>query len=117
MSFTRNFDGKATLEELERALETKQRVKTANLLSIQGRNAQLDDGTKLKVNVAEFDPQDAISKVHDDLKLVKKSDASVSFLAQMAAEARIQIGGDMNIFLENAAETILVFGRTTPKKP
>src|SRR5262245_3894125 len=98
MTFSRNFDGKSTLDELERALETKQRVTMANLLSLQGRNAQLDDGTPLKVNVAEFDPQPSRSMVHDDLKLIKKADADVTFLAQMTAESRTQIGGEMNVF-------------------
>jgi len=113
MAFTRNFDGKAKLDELERGCESVQKVRTANLLSIQGRNAELDDGTKLKVNVAQFDPQDRRRDVHDDLKMVKKDDADVAFLSQMAAESRTQIGGDMNVFIENQAVTILVFGKTT----
>jgi hypothetical protein len=113
MAFSRIFDGKATLDELERACETMQRVKMANLLSIQGRNAQLDDGTKLKVNVAQFDPKDRRSEVRDDLKLVKKTDASPAFLAQMAAEGRAPVNGDMNAIVENNAETILAFAKKT----
>ncbi|MBD0324828.1 MAG: hypothetical protein ICV68_00265 [Pyrinomonadaceae bacterium] len=113
MAFSRIFDGKATLEELERALENMQKLKMANLLTVQGRNAQLDDGTKMNVNVAQFDPQDRRSQVHDDIKMVKKEDASVAFRAQMAAEGRAPVGGDMNVFVENKTVTILVFGKTT----
>ena len=113
MAFSRNFDGKATLDELERALETMQRVKVANLLTIQGRNAEFDDGTQMKVNVAQFDPKDNRSEVHDDLKLVKKADATPAFMSQMAAQGRAPVGGDMNVFIENEAETILVFGKTS----
>ena len=113
MAFTRIFDGKVTLDELDRSLETMQRVKIANLLSIQGRKAELDDGTKLNVNVTQFDPQDERSDVHDDLKLVKKTDATVQFLAQMAQEGRTQVGGDMNVFIADQPVTIVVFGKTT----
>ena len=113
MAFSRIFDGKATLDELERACETMQVLKMSNLLSIQGRDAELNDGTKLKVNVVQFEPQDRRRDVIDDLKLVKKADATVAFIAQMAAEGRAPIGGDMNVFLESKAETILVFGKKT----
>jgi hypothetical protein len=111
--FHRNFDGKSTLSELERACETTQKIKRANLTGIEGRNAQLADGTKMNVNVAEFDPKPNPSDVHDDLVLVKKDDADKVFLDKMASEKRTQIGADMNVFIENVAETILVYGKTS----
>jgi hypothetical protein len=111
--FHRNFDGKATLSELERACETTQKLKRANLTVIEGRNAQLADGTTMNLNVAEFNPQSNPSQVHDDLKLVKKAEADKAFLDQMAAESRAQVGGDMNVFVENQAAVILVFGKTS----
>lgn len=114
MAFSRIFDGKATLKELERACETMEMVKMANLLSIQGRDAELPDGTKLKVNVAQFDPKNHRRDILDDLELVKKADADQAFLQRMAAEGRAAIGGDMIVFIEDQSDTILVFGKTTP---
>lgn len=113
MAFSRNFDGKATLAELEKACENVQKIKRANLTDIEGRNAEFADGTKMNVNVAKFTPQSNPSTVRDDLKFVKKTDANVAFIAQMAAEGRAQIGSEMNVFIENKANTILVFGKTT----
>ncbi len=109
--FNRIFDGKASLDELDRGCESIQRLRRANLQSVEGRNAQFDNGTQVNVNVAQFQAVADLNDVHDDLKLVKKDDADVAFLAQMAAEGRSQIGGDMNIFISNVATTILIFAK------
>jgi hypothetical protein len=111
--FDRIYDAKATLSELERGCETTQKMKRANLTSIEGRNAELPDKTKINVNVGHFDPKPNPSDVHDDITMVKKADATVTFRAQMAAEGRTQVGGDMNVFVESQPETILIFGKTT----
>lgn len=111
--FDRKFFGIATLIQLQNACMDVAIKKTADLVEIEGRNAQLPDGSQSKINVVRFDPKDDESEVRDDLRFVKKADATVAFIAQMASEGRAQIGGDMDVFIEDKAETILVFGKTT----
>jgi hypothetical protein len=111
MAFTRIFDGKSTLEELQRACIAMAQVKMANVVTIQGRKAQLDDGTKLNVNVVKFEPQDSQTAVHSDIKMATESDANQVFLQQMAAEGRAPVNGNMSVFIANAAETIVAFAK------
>ena len=108
MSFTRLFDGKATLEELERACMNIQMVRMANVTNIEGRNGELE-GERIDVNVVTFDPKDRPRQVRSNLKFVAEDDAD---FAQMATEGRTQLGGPgktMDVFVDGAATTILVF--------
>ncbi|KAF0249168.1 MAG: hypothetical protein FD167_1430 [bacterium] len=107
----RIYDAKETLADLELACKDIQTIRIANLTNIEGRKAEFPDGTKHNVNVAVFESQEDISKVRDDLKFVKKEDATVGFIAQMAKEGRAQIGGDMFVFVEDKDTTILIFGK------
>jgi hypothetical protein len=109
--FERIFPGTAKLDELEVACIDVERKKTANLMTVEGRNAQLPDGTPSNVNVVQFDPKDDESEVQFDLKFVRKADATPAFLAQMAAEGRAQVGGDMSIFIEDQPDTVLIFAK------
>lgn len=111
--FERSFFGKATLVQLQNACIDVEKKKTANFIEVEGRDAQLPDGTNAKINIARFDPKDDESEVRDDLTFVKKADANVNFHAKMAQQGKAQIGGEMDVFIEDKAETILVFGKTT----
>ncbi len=109
----RTFNGNKTLDTLQQDCIDIQEVKKANLTNVQGQNALMPTETKITVNICEFELKDDIGEVHDDLKFVKKADVNVAFLAQMAAESRIQIGGDMDIFVEDTAVNICIFGKIT----
>jgi len=113
MAFTEIFPATGNLEALEKTIMAFQRAMIANLIDIQGRNAQIEDGSNVNVNVVQFEPQDRRSQVRKNLKFVKKDDATVAFRAQMAAEGRTQVGSEMNVLIENTAVTILIFGKMT----
>ena len=113
MAFHEIFSATGNLEALERTIIAFQSAKIANLISIQGRNAQIEDGPNVKVNVAEFEPQDHRNKVRKNLKFVKIDDATIAFRSQMATEGRMQVGSEMNVFIDNTAVTILIFGKMT----
>jgi hypothetical protein len=113
MAFTEIFSATGNIEALERTILAFQKARIANLISIQGRNAQIEDGSNVNVNIAEFEPQDRRSQVRKNLKFVKKDDATVAFRSQMATEGRMQVGSEMNVFIENTAVTILIFGKMT----
>jgi NADH dehydrogenase/NADH:ubiquinone oxidoreductase subunit G len=93
MPFPEMFPASATLEELQRTLIAFQKIKTANLINITGRNAELDDGTKLNVNLADFEPQTRRNQINKVLVLVKDDDANVAFLTRMTAESMSPLGG------------------------
>ncbi len=109
----RTFNGKNTLAALQQDCMDIQSIKKANLTKIEGQKAVTPTETKITANVCTFDLKDDVSQVHDNLVFVKKSDATVTFIAKMAQESRTQIGGDMDVFIEDTAETILVFGKIT----
>lgn len=112
MSHPELFPASASLEDSQETIISFQMKLTANLISIQGRNAVLDNGTKLNVNLAEFDPKLKKSEINKSLVFVKKSDADPAFLAKMAAESRSPLGGagkEFNVFIEGSAEKILIF--------
>jgi hypothetical protein len=112
MPFPEIFPASATLEDLQRTLITFQKAQIANLISIQGRNAELDDGTKLDVNLAEFDPKDDRSDVNKVLVLVENDDATTAFLAQMATQSMTQLGGagkKWRVFIKGDPVNILIF--------
>jgi hypothetical protein len=109
----RTFNGKNTLATLQQDCMDIQMIKKANLTKVEGQNAVTPTDTKITVNVCTFDQKDDVSEVHDDLVFVKKSAATVTFIAKMVQESRTQIGDDMDVFIEDKAETILVFGKIT----
>jgi hypothetical protein len=113
MAFSETFPANGALEALATTIMAYQRAKIANLINIQGRNAQVEDGSNVNVNIAEFEPQDRRNQVRKNLKFVRKADATVTFRSQMTAEGRTQVGGEMNVFIENTAVTILIFGKMT----
>ena len=112
----RIYDGKIAIGELERTCETIQHLRRVNLTDIQGRVARFENGTTANVNIATFVRMPNMSDVHDELTFIKKDDADVTFLARMTAEGRTRVGGvdhEMEIFIENTAVAILVYGKST----
>lgn len=111
MAFTRFFDGKNSLKDLERSYINIVNLRQANLVNIQGRLGNLEDKTQIKANVATFEPTDNPNNLLGDLVFLTETQATPAKIAEMAAQGRRQIGEKMTVFIEGNGAQILVFGK------
>ena len=107
----RFFDGQGSLQDLQISCINICNVRSANLVKIQGRLANTEDGKQIKVNIVTFMALENPNDLIGDLKFAKDSDVTVDFRRQMADERRQEIGNGMNIFASNNAVKIRIFGK------
>lgn len=111
MAYELYFPGTAGLKETEDTVEANQLAGIANMVNIQGRNAEFDDKTKANLNVVEFEPVDKRFQIRKILTFVETKDVD---FAAMAAAGMTQLGGDgkeFNVFIGDKPKEIFVFYR------
>jgi hypothetical protein len=111
--FPINFAGNVPLDQTCRGIKTIQEKETANLTSVEPVVNEKDNGTKVKVNIANFKRADGILDVLDDIKCF---DVSTPQGAANAASAQHDYKPVWSgkIWVNDKLTDVHILGRTTP---
>lgn len=110
--FTRVFPGNVPLSDTQGACKVSQQDHTANLIGLKPALHKKADGTKTKVNVADFeeDPNGDVLNINVDLRLIDVSTPSG------AADAAALAGTHTKLFacqahIQDSIKDVEVFGK------
>jgi len=110
--FTRVYPGNVPLGDTQAACKTTQQDHTANLIGLRPALHKKPDGTKTKVNVADFDEDDDgdIGNIFVDLRLLDVSTPSGAADAAALA-ATHQKRFSCKVHIQDAVKNVEVYGK------
>lgn len=109
---TRVYLGSVSLADTQAACKTTQQDNTANLTGLKPALLNKNDGTKTKVNIADFteDPDGDISSIFVDLRLMDVSTAAGAADAAALATTH-ELMFRCNIFVADTLKDVEAYGK------